>query len=304
MQTKTKKNFIEEYHLSPDTFNQNNYKLTDFDIPAKYQKLNVKIKMDTKERAASYDFKSKTILLRPSLSELFVWEALIHEAEHALKDESSEDDFYNPTRQEAAPYIEGLKYSILQFPNKWTADKIQTRMKEILYVLRGKEDRQKFISEMTSVLKRYKTPEEFGKPIPIEPEKPKVIGAPSKQEQALREAREKSHEGQRLKGQQVLTSAISTSHRLEEFEVKPPIAQTRQPVKFKLPAPISREQLLRGMRTPYQPLRQPTPRLYAMSEEQSDIEEEREAMEMARQTVGRITENKLKMQIEREKRGD
>ncbi len=113
--------------------------------------------------------------------------------------------------------------------------------------------------------------------------KPKVIGAPTKQEQALREAREKSHEGKRLKGQQTLGSAVSTSRRLGEFEVKPPIAQTRQPepLKFKPPVPMSREQLLRRMKATYQPIISPKPKLLYVPEEKA-VKQDAESVLLSR----------------------
>ncbi len=61
---------------------------------------------------------------------------------------------------------------------------------------------------------------EFGKPIQHIPEKPRVLGTASRQEQTEREQRKRFDEGKRLKGQQSLTSAISTSRRLGDFEIK------------------------------------------------------------------------------------
>ncbi|MDD5474722.1 MAG: hypothetical protein PHU34_11350 [Candidatus Methanoperedens sp.] len=70
--------------------------------------------------------------------------------------------------------------------------------------------------------------EEFGKPIQTA-EKPKVIGAPSRQELMEAEQRKRAAEGKKLRGQVTLFGAVSTSRRLGEFEEKPIIPQ--HPIK-------------------------------------------------------------------------
>jgi len=112
--------------------------------------------------------------------------------------------------------------------------------------------------------------EEFGKPIQALPEKPRVLGAPSRQEQTLREARTKAHEGKAGFGQVTLFGAVSTSHRLTEFEEKPIIPQ--QPIKS-----------------------------MAEIQAEADAEEERQAKELANQTIAEITMQRIKKQIEKAK---
>jgi len=77
--------------------------------------------------------------------------------------------------------------------------------------------------------KPQESPVIFGTPISPVPSKPRYLCAPSRQEIVEKEARKRAEEGKKLRGQQVLTSAVSTSRRLSEFEEKPIIPQ--QPIK-------------------------------------------------------------------------
>lgn len=146
----------------------------------------------------------------------------------------------------------------------WLHNSLKTALEEVY----KEQDRRKKEKETVPVFgqKPQQSPLEFGSPNNPVLSKPVVLGAPSRQEQTEKEARRRAEEGKRLKGQQVLTSAISTSKRLSAFEEKPII---------------------------------PQPLIKSMVEAQAEMdkEEERKAKELANQTIAEITIQKLKKQI-------
>lgn len=134
----------------------------------------------------------------------------------------------------------------------------------------------------------------FGQPIKLVKSEPVFFGD-TRQRATEQEQKKRASEGKKLRGQQSLTSAISTSRRLGDFEVKEkPVMQPEniKSLPFKKPIP----HVIPGRFTPKKIITPPR-RLYAMAEEQENINEEREAKELADNTIAEITMDKIKRQI-------
>lgn len=141
----------------------------------------------------------------------------------------------------------------------------------------------------------------FGQPIKPEKSEPVFFGD-TRQRATEQEQKKRASEGKRLRNQQTLTSAVSTSHRLTEFEIKEKPVMLPERIKslpFKKPIPF-----VTPGRYPPKRIITPARRLYAMKPE--DKQEARQKMETSVFTrLNLIAEKtRLKQELEQLKKGE
>lgn len=98
-------------------------------------------------------------------------------------------------------------------------DELKQVLKGIGFLPLGEADKRQLMDAYQNHFTALQGEMLFGVAIKTE-SGPRLLGAPSRQEITEREARRRAEEGKKLKGQQSISSAVSTSRRLEEFGIK------------------------------------------------------------------------------------
>ncbi|MDD3813255.1 MAG: hypothetical protein PHZ02_01305 [Desulfocapsaceae bacterium] len=150
------------------------------------------------------EFKANRTTARPGANVLLLHPAPAPVAQPAPKIQSTQD-----IKQEVLNNIQTAK----------TIDDLKQILKDIGFLPLGGLDKRELTDAYLNRFNVLQGEMLFGARIETE-EKPRLLGGPSRQEITEREARKKAEAGKKLKGQQRVTSATSTSRRLEEYGVK------------------------------------------------------------------------------------